>query len=566
MHSIRASRRPSLPPLERAQGGRLLGRSPELAEREGRAPDEARAPTTIYDWAASSFVPVTQLRAFDDALTDLHDGIAIGNHELWRDPLPPHLAGGAVQLRERIAKRRTDGVEVAQRGVQSGGGQLPFRAQLDRAFGPDAGLDAVRFHDGAQAREACDSLGAAAFATGDSIAFAGAPDLHTVAHEVAHVMQQRDGVQLAGGMGEAGDQYERHADRVADAVVRGDDVSALVRTANTQRVAVQLSPKTCPEEAQTIRRTRVMVTEDQTGQKRTDPKTGEEVTRAVISVTIDFDDVLPAGEASRSFELVYYEGLETGGWKVDGKEHSGPGYWMAFYEWTKQAEVRLANGKARAAPALKDWIDQTIIDLQAARVRVAALQPAVPGESMTEKTVAAEDASYGRGGAPDAKGQAKTLSIDFMDDENRSCTVTGTTTKTETPPKGPGETPAKDPPAPPDTSAKRSDSAGAVHFAINSAVLRKEDLGALDALAAKLVSEPNTKLQINGYTDSTGGAALNQGLSERRAAAVQAYLVGKGVPAERIQVAGRGKAKAEGEKRSERAGNRNASFSTGGTQ
>src|SRR5690242_1810418 len=65
------------------------------------------------------------------------------------------------------------------------------------------------------------SLGSTAYAKGNSIAFAGAPDLHTAAHEAAHVVQQRGGVQLKGGVGEAGDSYERHADAVADRVVQG---------------------------------------------------------------------------------------------------------------------------------------------------------------------------------------------------------------------------------------------------------------------------------------------------------------------------------------------------------
>src|SRR5678810_542863 len=46
-------------------------------------------------------------------------------------------------------------------------------------------------------------------------------DLHTAAHEAAHVVQQRGTVQLKGGIGETGDAYERHADAVADRVVQG---------------------------------------------------------------------------------------------------------------------------------------------------------------------------------------------------------------------------------------------------------------------------------------------------------------------------------------------------------
>src|SRR5690606_1204317 len=44
----------------------------------------------------------------------------------------------------------------------------------------------------------------------------------------AHVIQQRAGVQLSGDVGQEGDAYERHADEVADAVVRGESAEVLL--------------------------------------------------------------------------------------------------------------------------------------------------------------------------------------------------------------------------------------------------------------------------------------------------------------------------------------------------
>jgi hypothetical protein len=54
----------------------------------------------------------------------------------------------------------------------------------------------------------------------DHVVLGAGADLHTVAHEEAHVVQQRSGVQLKGGVGEVGDAYEQQADEVADRVVR----------------------------------------------------------------------------------------------------------------------------------------------------------------------------------------------------------------------------------------------------------------------------------------------------------------------------------------------------------
>ena len=85
-------------------------------------------------------------------------------------------------------------------------------------------------------------MGASAFATGSTVGFAQSPDLHTAAHEAAHVVQQRGGVQLKDGVGRAGDTYERHADAVADRVVRGDSAEALLtQVAGSERSAAQPS-------------------------------------------------------------------------------------------------------------------------------------------------------------------------------------------------------------------------------------------------------------------------------------------------------------------------------------
>ena len=69
---------------------------------------------------------------------------------------------------------------------------------------------------------------ASAFARGNDVAFGGTPDLHTAAHEAAHVVQQAGGVRLADGVGREGDEHERHADAVADHVVRGESAETLL--------------------------------------------------------------------------------------------------------------------------------------------------------------------------------------------------------------------------------------------------------------------------------------------------------------------------------------------------
>jgi uncharacterized protein DUF4157 len=98
---------------------------------------------------------------------------------------------------------------------------------IQRLFGRHD-IGGIRAHTGPEAGAGARAMGAEAFATGDHVAFAGTPSIHTAAHEAAHVVQQRAGVHLKGGVGTAGDRYEQHADRVADAVVQGRSSEALL--------------------------------------------------------------------------------------------------------------------------------------------------------------------------------------------------------------------------------------------------------------------------------------------------------------------------------------------------
>jgi hypothetical protein len=116
---------------------------------------------------------------------------------------------------------------AAAAGVAGASAPLPHGDAIQASFGHHD-VSHVRAQVGGDAAAATAAIGAEAYATGDRVAFGSAPDLHTAAHEAAHVVQQRAGVSLYGGVGEADDPYEQHADRVADAVVAGRSAEALL--------------------------------------------------------------------------------------------------------------------------------------------------------------------------------------------------------------------------------------------------------------------------------------------------------------------------------------------------
>ena len=90
------------------------------------------------------------------------------------------------------------------------------------------------------------------------------------------------------------------------------------------------------------------------------------------------------------------------------------------------------------------------------------------------------------------------------------------------------------------------DRTGRAVIQVNFATDRTEILPAsapqIDAVAALLRTDPGLRLAINGYTDGTGAAAHNQALSDGRAKAVVARLVGAGIAKDRLRAEGFGAA------------------------
>ena len=104
-------------------------------------------------------------------------------------------------------------------------------------------------------------------------------------------------------------------------------------------------------------------------------------------------------------------------------------------------------------------------------------------------------------------------------------------------------------------------------FAFDKAVVQPAGKAKLDELIARMKALDIEVVVAVGHTDATGPASYNQRLSVRRAEAVKAYMVSKGVDADRIFTEGKGEGSpiADNGSRSGRAKNRRVEVEVVGT-
>jgi OmpA-OmpF porin, OOP family len=89
-------------------------------------------------------------------------------------------------------------------------------------------------------------------------------------------------------------------------------------------------------------------------------------------------------------------------------------------------------------------------------------------------------------------------------------------------------------------AAKKVTLAADALFDYDKATLRPEGIAKLDKVVADIKSIKLEVIIAVGHADRLGNDAYNQKLSERRAAAVKTYLVGKGIEANRVYAEGKG--------------------------
>jgi OOP family OmpA-OmpF porin len=161
----------------------------------------------------------------------------------------------------------------------------------------------------------------------------------------------------------------------------------------------------------------------------------------------------------------------------------------------------------------------------------------------------------------------------------------GCATEPEKPAPAPAAVPAPKPPPPPEPKpraveapkpapekpkpvAEKVTFAADVLFDFDKAVIKPEGKSKLDDISSKTKGVNLEVVIAIGHADSIGSDAYNQRLSVRRAESVKAYLVSKGVEANRVYTEGKGEKQpvADNKTKEGRAKNRRVEIEVIGTR
>lgn len=172
-----------------------------------------------------------------------------------------------------------------------------------------------------------------------------------------------------------------------------------------------------------------------------------------------------------------------------------------------------------------------ISTLSAVAVVIAAMAPVTPAISGCAYTVSSSGTNV-----RDSQGNCVRTSTWSKDQWTEACGKPKPKAAKPAPKPEPVATPEPAPmppvaaPAPVKQTVTIASTAGQANFDVGSARLTAAGRAAVDEVIEQLRGFDRVKsIIITGHTDSTGSAAYNQKLSERRAAAVRDYMISRGV-------------------------------------
>ena len=202
----------------------------------------------------------------------------------------------------------------------------------------------------------------------------------------------------------------------------------------------------------------------------------------------------------------------------------------AGYQWANEQGVGISSAALNSGVALKDQTTGTF----AYQAIVGAAFPlaAIPGLAFT-----AEYRFMGMSGSRDYdaigtfKGTRRVGSVTLKNDYNYSILLGLRYNFGVAPPP---------PPAPAPVPAQAPARSYLVFFDWDKATLTDRARQIIKEAADNSTKVQYTRIEVNGYTDTSGTPQYNMGLSIRRAKAVQAELIKDGVPANAITIQGFG--------------------------
>jgi len=210
---------------------------------------------------------------------------------------------------------------------------------------------------------------------------------------------------------------------------------------------------------------------------------------------------------------------------LDEAEHQfdedGDGQETKDYAYTAQRRVEIAEARARATQAMQ-MKEQVLAQMHAAQANLAQRATAELGQAKQQiqsqsqqLNSTAQQLQNERQRREDAEKRAAQAAKDLariasVKQETRGMVIT---------------------------------LSGSVLFASGKADLLPAAQAKLNEVATALTNQdPDSKIVVEGHTDSRGSVDLNQGLSQRRAEAVRSYLVSRGIASERVTAMGLGSA------------------------
>ncbi|MEU6821296.1 DUF4157 domain-containing protein [Streptomyces atriruber] len=179
-----------------------------------------------------------------------------------RSAASPSSAGGSMSAQEIRALQRSAGnaavVQAVQRSavhdvLRGGGRPLDTGTRTDMEARLGADFSDVRVHDDSAAKASAAEVGARAYTSGSHVVIGdGGADRHTLAHELTHVIQQRQGP-VAGtdhGNGlkvsDPSDRFEREAEANAHRVLSGPAPEAHTEAAHEGHAATEGTVQRAP--------------------------------------------------------------------------------------------------------------------------------------------------------------------------------------------------------------------------------------------------------------------------------------------------------------------------------